>query len=89
MLSGTYELEGEVSRRPLNALPSLFVLARDAWDSPLVGLPAEEIVKDDPGQEAVLDQLLIAVLRVWFARRGRSLVLVPGQGTSWLSVRHA
>ena len=81
MLSGIYELEGEVSRRPLNALPSLLVLARDAWDSPLVGLLAEEIVKDDPGPEAVL--------RVWFARRGRSLVLVPGQGTSWLSVRHA
>jgi AraC-like DNA-binding protein len=35
-------------------------------------LLAEEIVKDDPGQEAVLDRLLdlllIAVLRAWFAR---------------------
>jgi hypothetical protein len=30
MLSSTHELEGEVSRRPLNALPSLLVLARDA-----------------------------------------------------------
>jgi hypothetical protein len=30
MLSGTYELEGEVSRRPLNTLPSLLMLARDA-----------------------------------------------------------
>jgi AraC-like DNA-binding protein len=33
---------------------------------------ADEIVKDDPGQEAVLDRLLdlllIAVLRAWFAR---------------------
>jgi hypothetical protein len=72
MLSGSYELEGEVSRRPLNALPSRLVRARDAWESPLVGLLAAEIVKDDPGQEAVLDRLLdlllIAVLRVWFAR---------------------
>jgi AraC-like DNA-binding protein len=72
MLSGTYELEGEVSRRLLNALPQLLVLASDAWESPLVGLLAEEIVKDDPGQEAVLDRLLdllvIAVLRAWFAR---------------------
>ena len=37
-----------------------------------MGLLAEEIVKDDPGQEAVLDRLLdlllIAVLRAWFAR---------------------
>src|SRR3954447_2540870 len=40
-----YELEAEVSRRPLNALTSLLVLSRDAWESPLVGLLAEEIVK--------------------------------------------
>jgi AraC-like DNA-binding protein len=72
MLSGTYELEGEVSRRLLNALPPLVVLPGESWESPLVGLLAEEIVKDDPGQEAVLDRLLdlllIAVLRAWFAR---------------------
>jgi AraC-like DNA-binding protein len=72
ILSGTYELEGEISRRLLNALPPLLVLPSDAWESPLVGLLAEEIGKDDPGQEAVLDRLLdlllIAVLRAWFAR---------------------
>jgi AraC-like DNA-binding protein len=72
MLNGTYELEGEVSRRLLKALPPLIVLPGDSWESPLVGLLAEEIVKDDPGQEAVLDRLLdlllIAVLRAWFAR---------------------
>jgi AraC-like DNA-binding protein len=72
MLNGTYELEGEVSRRLLGALPPLLVLPADAWQSPLVGLLAEEIVKDDAGQEAVLDRLLdlllIAVLRAWFAR---------------------
>jgi AraC-like DNA-binding protein len=72
MLSGTYELEGEVSRRLLRALPSLLVLPGDSWESPLPGLLADEIVKDDPGQEAVLDRLLdlllIAALRAWFAR---------------------
>jgi AraC-like DNA-binding protein len=72
ILSGTYEHEGEVSRRLLKALPPLLVLRGDAWDSPLVGLLAEEVVRDDPGQEAVLDRLLdlllIAVLRAWFAR---------------------
>src|SRR5919204_596787 len=71
MLNGTYELQGEVSRRLLQALPGLLVLPGDAWQSPLLGLLAEEIVKDDPGQEAVLDRLLdlllIAVLRAWFA----------------------
>src|SRR6266540_6030447 len=48
------------------------VLAHDAWDSTVVSLLGDEIVKDDPGQEAVLDRLLdlllVAVLRAWFSR---------------------
>jgi AraC-like DNA-binding protein len=72
MLTGTYHLEGEVSRRLLEALPTLLVLPADAWDCPLIPLLAGEIVKDEPGQEAVLDRLLdlllIAVLRTWFSR---------------------
>ncbi len=72
MLTGTYQLDGEVSQRLLRALPSLLVLKSDAWETPLIDLLAEEIVKDEPGQEAVLDRLLdlllIAVLRSWFSR---------------------
>ncbi|GIG56733.1 AraC family transcriptional regulator [Longispora fulva] len=72
MLTGTYQLDGAVSRRLLDALPTLLVLADDAWDCPVVPLLAAEIVKDEPGQEAVLDRLLdlllIAVLRAWFSR---------------------
>ncbi|WP_158890728.1 AraC family transcriptional regulator [Amycolatopsis anabasis] len=72
LLTGTYQLEGEISRRLLAALPGLLVVAGESWDNPLVGYLAEEIVKDEPGQEAVLDRLLdlllIAVLRNWFAR---------------------
>jgi AraC-like DNA-binding protein len=72
MLVGTYQLDGEVSRRLLRALPGLLVLHDDEWDCPVVPLLADEIVKDAPGQEAVLDRLLdlllIAVLRAWFAR---------------------
>jgi AraC-like DNA-binding protein len=72
MLNGTYEHEGEVSRRLLGALPPVLVLQADAWESPLVGLLADEMLREDPGQEAVLDRLLdlllIAVLRAWFAR---------------------
>jgi AraC-like DNA-binding protein len=72
MLTGTYQMDGEVSGRLLRALPALLVVAGDAWDSPLIPLLAAEIVKDEPGQEAVLDRLLdlllIAVLRAWFAR---------------------
>jgi AraC-like DNA-binding protein len=72
MLVGSYGMEGETSRRLLSALPRLVVLAEEEVRSPLVGLLAEEIVRDEPGQEAVLDRLLdlllIAVLRTWFAR---------------------
>jgi AraC-like DNA-binding protein len=72
MLTGTYQLDGEVSQRLLRALPALIVLRDQDWHSPIIPLLAEEIVKDEPGQEAVLDRLLdlllIAVLRAWFAR---------------------
>src|SRR5262245_27853483 len=72
MVTGTYHLEGEVSGRLLRALPPRLVLPGKAWDSLLVPLLAAEIVRDDPGQEAVLDRLLdlllIAALRAWFAR---------------------
>jgi AraC-like DNA-binding protein len=72
LVTGTYQLDGEVSERLLRALPALLVLRAEDWDSPFVKLLAEEIVKDDPGQEAVLDRLLdlvlIGALRAWFAR---------------------
>jgi AraC-like DNA-binding protein len=72
MLIGAYQMRGEISERLLAALPPLLVLHEDAWSSPLVPLLADEIVKDEPGQEAVLDRLLdlllIAVLRAWFSR---------------------
>lgn len=72
MLTGTYPDQGEVSGRLLRALPPLLVLRDGEWDCPLIPLLADEIVKDAPGQEAVLDRLLdlllIAVLRAWFAR---------------------
>ncbi|MFC4012755.1 AraC family transcriptional regulator [Nonomuraea purpurea] len=67
LLTGTYNLEGEVSRRLLEALPPLIVQP----GGPLIELLSAEIVKDEPGQEAVLDRLLdlllIAVLRSHFA----------------------
>ena len=62
MLTGSYQESGEVSRRLLAALPELVVLPARAWDSPVVPLLADEIVKDEPGQEAVLDRLLDLLL---------------------------
>jgi AraC-like DNA-binding protein len=72
MLIGTYRMRGEISQRLLAALPALVVLPDDALDSPLMALLGVEIVKDEPGQEVVLDRLLdlllVAVLRAWFSR---------------------
>lgn len=79
MLVGAYESMGDISERLLRALPPLLSLDSDQWDSPLVSLLCNEVVKDEPGQAAVLDRLLdlllIAVLRAWFAR---SEAEVPG-----------
>jgi AraC-like DNA-binding protein len=71
LLVGTYQLEGDVSQRLLSALPSLLVVPAGRLDSPLVDALSAEVQRDEPGQEAVLDRLLdlllIATLRAWFA----------------------
>jgi len=72
LLVGTYELVGEISQRLLGALPAMLVLRAADWETPIIALLGAEIVKDEPGQEVVLDRLLdlllIAVLRAWFSR---------------------
>jgi AraC-like DNA-binding protein len=73
LITGTYQVLSEICRPLLDALPPLLVLRGEAWNSPVPALLAEEVVRDVPGQEAVLDRLLdlllIAVLRTWFARQ--------------------
>lgn len=72
LLTGTYPMPGEICSRLLAALPPLIVVGHDTWHSPLIPLLAEEITRQEPGQEAVLDRLLdllvIAALRKWFTR---------------------
>ncbi|MGC0336983.1 AraC family transcriptional regulator [Streptomyces sp. SLBN-8D4] len=72
VLIGTYLMEGEISNRLLDALPPLLSLTTDVWECPLTPLLMEEIVRDEPGQEVVLDRMLdllvIAALRAWFSR---------------------
>lgn len=72
VLIGTYQMRGEIGGRLLDALPPLLSLTTDVWDCPLTPFLGEEIVRDAPGQEIVLDRLLdllvIAALRAWFAR---------------------
>jgi AraC-like DNA-binding protein len=72
MLVGTYRMDGEISRRLLGALMPLITLSGGGWSAPLVELLGEQISRDEPGQGVVLDRLLdlllTAALRAWFAR---------------------
>ncbi|MGP3774951.1 cupin domain-containing protein [Streptomyces sp. SDT5-1] len=72
MLIGTYQLRGELTARLLDALPPLLVLPTEVWRCPLTPLLAEEIGREGPGQDVVLDRLLdlllITSLRAWFSR---------------------
>ncbi|MER7540189.1 AraC family transcriptional regulator [Streptomyces sp. NPDC097704] len=74
VLIGTYQMDGEVGRRLLDALPGLVHLPADLWNCPLMPFLDEEISRDEPGQSAVLDRLLdlllIAAVRAWFSRPG-------------------
>jgi hypothetical protein len=72
VLTGTYNFEGEVSRRLLDALPAQLVLRRDEWATPVLPLLATETLRDQAGQDAVLDRLLdlllIDAVRTYLAR---------------------
>jgi AraC-like DNA-binding protein len=72
LTTGTYLHENEASQRPLAALPEVALLRAGSWDDQLVGYLAEQSARNEAGQEAVLDRLLdlllIAALRAWFAR---------------------
>ena len=72
-LVGAYEHLSDISDRLVNALPPVLMVRRTEWESPLVQLLCDEVVKDEPGQGAVLDRLLdlllTSVLKAWFARQ--------------------
>lgn len=71
-LVGSYEHLSDVSDRLLRALPAVISVSHEDWDSPLVALLESEMLKDEPGQAAVLDRLLdlllTAVLKAWFGK---------------------
>ena len=71
LLVGTYQLEGDVSQRLLGALPALLVVPAGRSTHRSSTCSARRCSADEPGQEAVLDRLLdlllIATLRAWFA----------------------
>ena len=72
LLTGSYQRPSEVSRLLLDALPTVIALPDDKWDCPFLGMLHDETIRNQPGQEVVLDRLLdlvlIAALRAWLAR---------------------
>jgi len=75
-LVGAYEHLSDISDRLLRALPPVLSLTHNDWESPLVALLCDEVIKDEPGQAAVLDRLLdlllTAVLKAWFGKQDSS-----------------
>ena len=72
MLIGAYEQRSELGSRLVDALPAQVVIPGEACGPRLIDLLGDEIVRDEPGQEAVLDRILdllvVAALRAWFSR---------------------
>ncbi|HEY0471618.1 MAG TPA: AraC family transcriptional regulator [Kribbella sp.] len=72
VVSGTYQLEGDVSRRLLSALPSVLLVPAAEVAGHVMAMVLGEIQRDEPGQQSVLDRwldlALITTLRAWFAR---------------------
>ena len=75
-LVGAYEHLSDISDRLLRALPPILSMTSSDWESPLVSFLSDEVVKEEPGQAAVLDRildlLLTAVLKAWFAQHDSS-----------------
>ncbi len=74
LVTGTYETASHVSERMLTALPTLSVVRRGEWENPVLDLLVHEVVKDVPGQSAILDRLLdllcLTAVRACFTRPG-------------------
>lgn len=74
MLMGCYQVRGEVTQRLLSALPPVIHVRGADSDSPFINILADEIMRDAPGQSAVLDRLfdvlLVDVLRAWVTQEG-------------------
>ncbi len=74
MLTGAYQLAGDIDRRLLAVLPRRIHLPAARVESAIVELLGHELDKERPGQPAVLarllDLLLIRSLRTWFDDAG-------------------
>ena len=67
-------MRGEISRRLLDALPTVLRVGSDDTSDPVLDHLAAEVATDAPGQQVVLDRLLdwllVCSIREWFDRPG-------------------
>ena len=80
LVTGTYQSASAISDRLLRTLPASLVLRTDEWNGSMVDLLCAEMARDDIGQDVYLDRLLdllvIAAVRAWFA-------LDPSRAPGW------
>lgn len=71
MLTGSFTVTGRIADRLLDALPRVLVVPRAVQRTAALQLLEAEIMREEPGQQAILDRLLDLVLagalRDWFA----------------------
>lgn len=84
ILVGSYEGHGEASRPLLSALPRVAVHVPGPAGNPLLDALVCEVAVDAPGQRALLDRLLdallISTLRTWFGAQ-------TDEGPGWFRAR--
>ncbi|WP_086666783.1 AraC family transcriptional regulator [Lentzea kentuckyensis] len=70
LLSGAFERRGELSERLLRSLPPVLVVSAADTAYPSAEMLAEEVARDRPGHQLVLDRMLdlmlVSALRAWF-----------------------
>ncbi|WP_280473390.1 AraC family transcriptional regulator [Nocardia asiatica] len=70
LVSGAFERRGELSERLLRTLPAVLVVPAEEISYPSAQTVAEEVARDRPGQQMVLDRMLdlmlVSALRRWF-----------------------
>ncbi|WP_197363264.1 cupin domain-containing protein, partial [Streptomyces clavuligerus] len=74
LLKGVYQVEGSVSDRVLTALPRVALVPSVPEGCPPLAMIAQELARDIPGRQVILDRLLdlllVTSLREWFALPG-------------------
>ena len=74
LIVGAYPVRGEISRRLLDALPTVLRVDSGGEGDPVLEHLAAEVATDTPGQQVVLDRLLdwllVCSIRTWFDRPG-------------------